>query len=87
MHEWALAEAVTSTALELSKEKNVKEITELRIKMGELQQIEMEIFEFALSELTKNYDILKKTKIKIKMEKAILDAMFADMNGVSRKIN
>jgi len=72
MHEWALAEAVISTALEVSKEKNVKEITELRIKMGELQQIDLEIFEFALSELTKNHNILKKTKIKIKMEKAIL---------------
>jgi len=71
MHEWALAEAVISTALEVSKEKNIKEITELRIKMGELQQIDLEIFEFALSELTKNHDILKKTKIKIKTEKAI----------------
>jgi len=71
MHEWALAEAVISTALEVSRKKNVKEITELRIKMGELQQIDLEIFEFALSELTKNHEILKKTKIKIKMEKAI----------------
>ena len=72
MHEWALAEAVISTALNAVKGKNVKEVTELKIKMGELQQIEIEIFKFALNELTKNHDILKKTKIKIKVEKAIL---------------
>ncbi|MCK4433252.1 MAG: hydrogenase nickel incorporation protein HypA [Methanomicrobia archaeon] len=70
MHEWALAEAVISTALEASKEKNVKEIRELRITMGELQQIDLEIFEFALNEIIKSHDILKKTKIKIEIENA-----------------
>ena len=71
MHEWALAEAVVSTALEASKKKKVEEIRELRIKMGELQQMELEIFEFALNEIIKNYDILKNTKIKIETEKAV----------------
>jgi len=72
MQEWALADAVISTALEASQDKNVKQITALRIKTGELQQIDLEIFKFALNELIKNQDILKKTKIKIRTEKAIL---------------
>ena len=51
MHEWALAEAVISTTLKIAEEKGLKEIIELKIKIGELQQIDQEIFEFALSQL------------------------------------
>ncbi|TEU07589.1 hydrogenase nickel insertion protein HypA, partial [Candidatus Bathyarchaeota archaeon] len=51
MHEWALAEAVVSTTLKIAEEKGLKEIIELKIKIGELQQIDQEIFEFALSQL------------------------------------
>ena len=51
MHEWALAEAVISTALQLAEKEGVKEITEVKIKVGELQQVELDIFEYALSQL------------------------------------
>ncbi|MCK4571832.1 hydrogenase maturation nickel metallochaperone HypA, partial [candidate division WOR-3 bacterium] len=51
MHEWALAEAVISTAIKVAEEEKFKEITEIKIKLGELQQIEIEIFEFALKEI------------------------------------
>ena len=51
MHEWALAEAVVSTTLKIAEEKELKEVIELKIKIGELQQIDQEIFEFALSQL------------------------------------
>ena len=51
MHEWALAEAVISTTLKIAEEKELKEVIELKIKIGELQQIDQEIFEFALSQL------------------------------------
>ena len=67
MHEWALAEAIISTALEASEKEKFEEITEIDIKMGELQQIEEEIFEFALKELMKERASLKKTKINIKI--------------------
>ncbi|MCW4052076.1 MAG: hydrogenase/urease maturation nickel metallochaperone HypA, partial [Candidatus Bathyarchaeota archaeon] len=50
MHEWALAEAVVSTSVRIAEEKGLKEIIELKIKIGELQQIDQEIFEFALSQ-------------------------------------
>ena len=51
MHEWALAEAVISTASKIAEEEGLKEVTEVIIKIGELQQIEGEILEFALSQL------------------------------------
>jgi hydrogenase nickel incorporation protein HypA/HybF len=73
MHEWALAEAVISTLVETSKKEKVKEITEVKIKIGELQQIDEEIFKFALKEMTQSqYSLLRKTKIKIEKESAIL---------------
>jgi len=71
MHEWSLAQAVIYTAIEYQKKKKLKQITELEIKMGELQQIDIEIFKFALREIVQ----LKKmmgTKIKIETEKAVL---------------
>lgn len=70
MHEWSLAQAVIYTAIEYQKKNKLKKINEIKIKLGELQQIDREIFEFALKEIAH----LKKIKasIKIKTEKAIL---------------
>jgi hydrogenase nickel incorporation protein HypA/HybF len=51
MHEWALAEAVIAAASEAAEKEGLKEIREVRVKVGELQQIEPEVFEFALSQL------------------------------------
>lgn len=51
MHEWALAEAVVNTILRFAEENKLKEIKEVVIKIGELQQIDLEVFKFALSEL------------------------------------
>ena len=67
MHEWALAEAVIATAIEESRKEGVKEITEIKLKIGELQQIELEIFQFALDEIAKAHDELL-TNVKIEME-------------------
>jgi len=51
MHEWALAEAVISTASQIAEKEGLREITEMKIKIGELQQVELDILEFALSQL------------------------------------
>jgi hydrogenase nickel incorporation protein HypA/HybF len=51
MHEWALAEAVVASASEVAEKEHLKEVAEVRIKVGELQQIDSEIFEFALEQL------------------------------------
>ncbi len=51
MHEWALAEAVIDAATEIAKKEKMKQVTEITIKIGELQQIERPIFLFALKQL------------------------------------
>jgi hydrogenase nickel incorporation protein HypA/HybF len=51
MHEWALAEAVITAASEAAEKEGLKEVMQVTIKIGELQQIEPEILKFALSEL------------------------------------
>jgi hydrogenase nickel incorporation protein HypA/HybF len=70
MHEWALAEAVVSAASEIAEKEGLKEVTEVRIRVGELQQVERDIFEFALSQLkTAKF---KNTKFLIENAKAEL---------------
>ena len=51
MHEWALAEAIIAAAAEVAEKEQLKEVKEITIKVGELQQIEPDILEFALSQL------------------------------------
>ncbi len=51
MHEWALAEAVMATATQIAEKENLKQVTEVTVKIGELQQIERSIFRFALTQL------------------------------------
>ena len=56
MHEWALAESIITTAVEAAEKKKLKTINEIKISIGELQQIEQDIFEFALGEIIKSQD-------------------------------
>ena len=51
MHEWALAEAVIAAASKIAEKEGVKEVTEVTIKVGELQQVELDTLRFALSQL------------------------------------
>jgi hydrogenase nickel incorporation protein HypA/HybF len=70
MHEWALAEALISATSQIAEKEGLKEITEVKIKVGELQQIELGILRFALSQLKSPK--FKKAKITIRIEKAKL---------------
>ncbi|MGB9740506.1 MAG: hydrogenase nickel incorporation protein HypA [Candidatus Bathyarchaeia archaeon] len=70
MHEWALAESVISTVSKIAKKEGLKEVREVKIVVGELQQIELDIFKFALSQLKKPE--FEKTKFKIENSKAQL---------------
>jgi hydrogenase nickel incorporation protein HypA/HybF len=73
MHEWALAESVLATARSAAEKEKMKKITEIVVKIGELQAIEEEIFEFAIKELIKeNEPILKDARVTIKPEKVML---------------
>ena len=51
MHEWALAEAVIAAASQIAKKEKLREVTEVTIKVGELQQVELDVLRFALSQL------------------------------------
>jgi hydrogenase nickel incorporation protein HypA/HybF len=70
MHEWALAEAVIAAASEIARKEGLKEVREVKIKVGELQQIELDILEFALSQLKPAK--FKHTKFSIEVAKAEL---------------
>jgi hydrogenase nickel incorporation protein HypA/HybF len=73
MHEWALAESVLAAALDAAQKEKLKKITEIKIAVGELQQIEHDIFDFALSQIIKEQDKkLKDVKIKITTVKSTL---------------
>ena len=51
MHEWALAEGVITTATRFAEENGITEVTEVVVVVGELQQVEHEVLEFAFENL------------------------------------
>lgn len=72
MHEWALAEAVIATARKAATDERMTEVTEIAVKLGELQQIEQESFAFALQQImAQEKSLLQKAKIALEIEKAL----------------
>jgi hydrogenase nickel incorporation protein HypA/HybF len=63
MHEWALAESVITAASKIAAKEELKEITEIIVKIGELQQVEEDILFFAFEQIKK--DIFSNTKFQI----------------------
>jgi len=57
VHEWALAEAVVSTVSKIAEEKELRKVDEVKVKIGELQQIDLEAFRFALHQISRQYSI------------------------------
>lgn len=51
MHEWALAEGIIQTADKFAEDQGMEEVTEVKIMVGELQQVEHDIIGFALDQL------------------------------------
>jgi hydrogenase nickel incorporation protein HypA/HybF len=51
MHEWALAEGVICTVNTIAEEQRLEDITEVTVKIGELQQVDHEILKFAIRQL------------------------------------
>jgi len=51
MHEWSLAEAVVETAIDIGKKNNFKTLSKIKIRIGELQQIEKDLFKYAIEEI------------------------------------
>lgn len=76
MHEWALAEAVIASISEIIEVEGFDKIEEVKIKVGELQQLEHEILKFALSQMRP--DRLKYVKFTIEVAKAELRCRACD---------
>lgn len=73
MHEWALAESVVSTAVRVAKEQGLNEISTIKIRVGELQQIDMEVFQFGLKELFQSHsEVFKNTTVEFEKDEAVL---------------
>ncbi len=71
MHEWALAEGVISTAVGVAEDNDANEIVEIKIKVGSLQKVDREAFEFALKEISKD-TIAEKSEKNVITEDAVL---------------
>lgn len=63
MHEWALAESVIYTVIEEVEREKLKEVTAVKIMIGELQQIDLNIFKFALE------NILQSSALKMDLDR------------------
>ncbi len=51
VHEWALAEAVISAVSRVAEEEGLRKVVEVKVRVGELQQIDLEAFKFALLQI------------------------------------
>jgi hydrogenase nickel incorporation protein HypA/HybF len=70
MHEWALAEAILKSAKEIAEKEKLKEVTEVTIRVGALQQVESGILRFALSQM--KTELFKNAKFRILKAKTTL---------------
>jgi hydrogenase nickel incorporation protein HypA/HybF len=53
LHEWALAEGVLLTVLRVAAERGARRVVRVRLRLGELQQVDEPILSTALRELSK----------------------------------
>ena len=83
MHEWALAEAVITAAQQIAEKEKLREVKEVTIKVGELQQIEQEILRFALSQLKPAS--FKNAKFRITKAKTTLKCRVCENTWLFRK--
>lgn len=73
MHEWALAEGVITTALQAAQKEGLNKITAIKVKIGELQQIDWEIFEMALKEISQSWTpVVANARTELEKEGAVL---------------
>ncbi len=70
MHEWALAESVLFSVMDISKKEGISKVKEITISLGELQQIDREVFRLALKDIMKNKKV--DFDIKIEVDKSLL---------------
>jgi hydrogenase nickel incorporation protein HypA/HybF len=74
MHEYALADAVLKAALRSAQEERLARVTRIRVEVGELQQIDRDVFAFALGEVRPPGDVRFATTV---VEVVLAPARFA----------
>jgi hydrogenase nickel incorporation protein HypA/HybF len=93
MHEWALAESILAASVEAAQKEKLKKITNITVQLGELQQINKEIFQKALDDLidTHKNKLLEKAKIAINTEETELKCKNCEntwkFNDIKKKLN
>jgi hydrogenase nickel incorporation protein HypA/HybF len=70
MHEWALAESILASARQIAEQENLVSVTEITIRVGQLQQVEPTILRFALKQLKEGK--LKDAKFRIRKANSTL---------------
>lgn len=74
MHEWALADGVVTTARKVARQERIEKIAKLKIKVGEVQQIDTEVFRNALEQIIQSHNsLLKGATIEIDIAEAVLE--------------
>lgn len=73
MHEWALAEALITTALKEAEKAGLRKVARIKVRIGELQQIDEELFKSLLIEVLQIEDpMLKGAELEFEGEEAVL---------------
>ncbi len=71
MHEWALAESIADTIALEAKNNKFKKILKVRVNIGELQRMDMDILKFALGNIVPSYNLLlNAANIDLQVEKS-----------------
>lgn len=68
MHEWALIEAVLAAASEAAEKEGLRQVSEVSLKVGELQGVDLEVLAFAFEQLSSGK--FKKAVLKMETVKA-----------------
>jgi len=71
MHEWALAEAILASARQIAQQEHLTAVTEVTIRVGELQQVEPPILRFALKQMSEG-GLFNGAKFKVLKAKSTL---------------
>jgi hydrogenase nickel incorporation protein HypA/HybF len=74
MHEWALAESVICAVADEINKNKLKAVSRILVKIGELQQIDIEIFRFAVDTVLESYElVVNKACIALETEPCTLE--------------
>lgn len=71
MHEWALAEATLSAAAEEARRSGLAQVSEVTVRLGELQRVDPDVMRFALENLLPSApEALQATRFEFESEPA-----------------